>query len=145
MLDIDLDRLPRDVDLASAAGAGAMALQGHPWHPMSFQDPLDRRRRDIDLVVTLHEEADPEPSILALPPTCRIKARIWAGDSAHGGRADVSGPPGGTTKARVPIVRLADHRSGPAPQPSAAFPLGFASSQFLGETRLLELQSHSTT
>jgi hypothetical protein len=30
MFDINLDRLSRDVDLAPAAGAGAIAFQGHP-------------------------------------------------------------------------------------------------------------------
>jgi hypothetical protein len=67
MLDIDLDRLSRDVDLAPAAGAGAIAFQGHPGDPMPLQDPLDGGRRDIDLVVPLQEEADPEGPILPLP------------------------------------------------------------------------------
>ena len=67
VLDIDLDRLPRNVNLAPAAGSGTIALQGHPGHSMAFQDPLDCRRRDINLVVALQEEADPEWPVLALP------------------------------------------------------------------------------
>ena len=60
VLDIDLDRLPRNVDLAPASGAWAIAFQGHSGDPMPLQDPLDGRRGDIDLVVPLQEEADPE-------------------------------------------------------------------------------------
>jgi hypothetical protein len=67
VLDVDLHGLPGDVDLAPAAGAWAIALQGHPGHPMPLQDPLDGRSRDIDLMVALQEEADPERPILALP------------------------------------------------------------------------------
>lgn len=68
MLDVDLDRLPRDVDLTPAAGAWAIAFQGHPGDPMPLQDPLDGRRGDIDLVVPLQKEADPEGPVLPLPP-----------------------------------------------------------------------------
>ena len=67
VLDIDLDRLPGDVDLAPAARARAIAFQGHSGDPMPLQDPLDGRRGDIDLVVPLQEEADPEGPVLTLP------------------------------------------------------------------------------
>jgi hypothetical protein len=67
MLDIDLDRLPRDVDLAPAAGAWAIAFQGYSGDPMSLQDPLDGRSGDVDLMVPLQEEADPEGPVLPLP------------------------------------------------------------------------------
>jgi hypothetical protein len=66
VLDVDLDRLPRDVDLAAAAGAGAIAFQGHPGDPMPLQDP-DGRRGDIDLVIPLQKEANPERPVLPLP------------------------------------------------------------------------------
>jgi hypothetical protein len=46
VLDIDLDRLPRDVDLAPAARAWAIAFQGHPEDPMPLQDPLRQEVRD---------------------------------------------------------------------------------------------------
>jgi len=68
VLDIDLDRLPGDVDLAPAAGAWAIAFQGHPGDPMPLQDPLDGGRGDIDLVVPLQKEADSEGPVLPLPP-----------------------------------------------------------------------------
>src|SRR6266851_765629 len=68
VLDVDLDGLPRDVDLAPAAGAWAIAFQGHPRDPMPLQDPLDGGRGDIDLVVALQEEADPQGPVLPLPP-----------------------------------------------------------------------------
>jgi hypothetical protein len=71
LLDVDLDRLPRDVDLAPAAGAWAIAFQGHPRDLMPLQDPLDGGREDIDLVVALQEEADPEGPVLPLPPDLR--------------------------------------------------------------------------
>lgn len=67
VLDIDLDRLPRDVDLAPASRTGAIAFQGHPGDPMPLQDPLDGRRGDIDLVIPLQKEADPEGPVLPLP------------------------------------------------------------------------------
>ncbi len=67
MLDINLDRLSRDVDLAPAAGAWAIAFQGYPGDPMPLQDPLDGGRGNIDLVVPLQEEANPEGPILPLP------------------------------------------------------------------------------
>jgi hypothetical protein len=38
VLDVDLDRLSRDVDLAPAARAWAIAFQGHPGDPMPLQD-----------------------------------------------------------------------------------------------------------
>ena len=60
--------VPRDVDLSPAAGAWAIAFQGHPEHVMPLQDPLDGRRGDIYLVVPLQKEADPEGPVLPLPP-----------------------------------------------------------------------------
>lgn len=65
--DIDVDRLPGDVDLPPASGAWPIAFQGHSGHPMPLQDPLDGGRGDIDLVVPLREEADPEGPVLPLP------------------------------------------------------------------------------
>jgi hypothetical protein len=67
VLDVDLDRLSRDVDLTPAAGAWAIAFQGDPGDPLPLQDPLDGRRGDIDLVIPLEEEADPEGPVLPLP------------------------------------------------------------------------------
>ncbi len=67
VLDIDLDRLPWDVDLSPAAGAGAIAFQGHPGDAMPLQDSLDGRRGDIDLVIPLQEQADPDGPVLTLP------------------------------------------------------------------------------
>jgi hypothetical protein len=58
--------LPRDVDLSPAAGARAIAFQGHLGNPISLQNPLDGWRGDIDLMVALQKEADPERPVLAL-------------------------------------------------------------------------------
>jgi hypothetical protein len=65
-----------------------MALQGYPKHPMPLQDPLDRRRRDIDLVVALQEEADPERPVLALPADLQAQ-----GDDVGGRREGVMSRP----------------------------------------------------
>jgi hypothetical protein len=67
VLDIDLDRLPRDVDLSPASGTWAIAFQGHPGDALPLQNPLDGRRGDIDLMVALQEEADPKGPVLTLP------------------------------------------------------------------------------
>ena len=91
VLDIDLDRLPRHVDLAPAAGAGAIAFQGHPGDPMPLQDPLDRRGRDIDLVIPLQKETDPEWSLLTLPADLQDQ-----GDDAGGRRERVMARPSRT-------------------------------------------------
>jgi len=91
VLDIDLDRLPGDVDLAPAAGAWAIAFQGHPGDPMPLQDPLDGGRGDVDLVVPLQEEADPEGPVLTLPADLQDQ-----GDDVYGRRERVVARPSRT-------------------------------------------------
>ena len=91
VLDIDLDRLPGDVDFAPAARARAIAFQRHSGDPMPFQDPLDGRRGDIDLVVPLQEEADPEGPVLTLPADLRDQ-----GDDVGGCREGVMARPSRT-------------------------------------------------
>jgi hypothetical protein len=91
MLDIDLDRLPRDVDLAPVSRTRAIAFQGHPGDPMPLQDPLDGRRGDIDLVIPLQEQADPERSVLTLPADLQDQ-----GDDVGGRREGVVARPSGT-------------------------------------------------
>jgi hypothetical protein len=81
MLDIDLDRLPRDVNLAPPSGPWAITFQRHPGDPMPLQDPLDGGRGHIDLVVPLQEEADPERPVLTLPADLRDQ-----GDDGRGRR-----------------------------------------------------------
>jgi hypothetical protein len=93
VLDIDLDRLPRDVDLAPAARAGAIAFQGHPGNPMLLQDPLDGRRGDIDLVIPLQKEADPEGPVLPLPADLQDQ-----GDDMGGRREGVGRGPRGPSR-----------------------------------------------
>jgi hypothetical protein len=77
VLDVDLDRLSRDVDLAPAAGPRAIAFQGHPGDPMPLQDPLDGGRGNIDLVVALQKEADRRGPYRRCRRTCRIRATMW--------------------------------------------------------------------
>jgi len=51
---------------------------------MPLQDPLDCGRRDIDLVIALEEEADPERPVLALPADLQDQ-----GDDVGGSREGV--------------------------------------------------------
>ena len=51
VLDVDLNRLPRDMDLSTAPRPWAVSLQGHPGHAMLFENPVDGGCRDVDLVV----------------------------------------------------------------------------------------------
>jgi len=66
VLDVDLDRLPRGRDLSAAPRPWAVSLQGHPGNAMLFEDPVDGGCRDVDLVVPLQEEANPERTVLVL-------------------------------------------------------------------------------
>ena len=66
VLDVDLELLSRDMDLSAAPRPWAVSLQGHPGNAMLFENPVDGGGRDVDLVVPLQEEADPERTVLAL-------------------------------------------------------------------------------
>jgi hypothetical protein len=67
VFDVDLDRLPRDVNLSTAPWSWTIPFQRHPGDAMSLQDPVDRWSRNVDLVVPLQKETDPERPVLALP------------------------------------------------------------------------------
>src|SRR5262245_11185657 len=67
VFDVDLDRLPRDVNLSTAPRPWTVPFQRHSGDAMSLQNSVDRGSRDVDLVVPLQEEADPERAVLAFP------------------------------------------------------------------------------
>jgi hypothetical protein len=65
VFDVDLDRLPREVNLSPAA-PWTVPFQRHSGDAISLQDPVDRRSRDVDLVVPLQKETDSKRPVLAL-------------------------------------------------------------------------------
>jgi hypothetical protein len=69
---------------------------------MPLQDPLDSGRRDIDLVVPLQEEADPDGPILPLP------ADLQDQDDDVGGRREgmVARPSRTVAKADQPVLAV---------------------------------------
>jgi hypothetical protein len=66
VLDVDLDRLSRDVNVSAAPWPWTVPLQRHPGDAMLLEDPVDGRRRDVHLVVPLQEEANSERAVLTL-------------------------------------------------------------------------------
>jgi len=68
VFDVDLDGLPRDMNLSTAPWPWAVPLPRHSGNAMLLEDPVDGGCRDVDLVVPLQEKADPERAVLALAP-----------------------------------------------------------------------------
>ncbi len=68
VFDVNLDGLPRDMNLSTAPWPWAVPLQRHSGNAMLLEDPVDGGCRDVDLMVPLQEEADPERAVLALAP-----------------------------------------------------------------------------
>jgi len=84
VLDVDLDRLSRDVNLSPASRPWAVPLQRHSGNAMLLEDSVDGRRRDVHLVVPLQEEADSERNVLVFATDLEDQ-----GDDMRGGRERV--------------------------------------------------------
>jgi hypothetical protein len=103
VLDVDLDRLPRDMNLAAAPRPGAVSLQGHPGNTMLFENPEDGGRRDVHLVVPLQEEADPERTVLALAPDLEDQGN----DMRRGGEWVMARPSRAIVETNQPLLAVA--------------------------------------
>src|SRR5262249_25528688 len=81
VLDIDLDGLPRHAELAPAPRAGTVPLQGDLRHVVFLEDTIDGRRGDVDMVVSLQEEAQALHSIVPLPSGSEDERFNMGGDA----------------------------------------------------------------
>src|SRR5262249_46348772 len=53
VFDVDLDGLPGHGEFAAPTRSGSIAFHRDPRHPVPFEDLVDRRDRDIDLMKAL--------------------------------------------------------------------------------------------
>lgn len=119
VFDVDLDRLPGDEDLAPGPGTRSVPFEGNPADPVAFQNAVDRRGRDVDIVVPLKKEADPKGPVLALPADLEDQ-RDAAGRSGKGVVARLARPIPETCQAGFPVP------AGNSPCQCATFSLRFS-------------------
>ena len=92
MLDVDLHGLAGLGELAPTARTGPIALEGYARHVVALEDFVDRRDRDIDLMVALQVEADSDGPILALIADAEDQPRdMWRRRERMLARATVLG------------------------------------------------------
>jgi hypothetical protein len=94
MLDVDLDRLAGHREVPAPARPRSVALHRHPGHPVSLEDLIDGRDRDIDLMKSLEIEANADGPVLALGTDAEDE-----GDDV--GRCGEVGPP----RARLEVLK----------------------------------------
>jgi hypothetical protein len=66
MLDVDLDRLAGHREVPAPARPRSIALHRHAGHPVTLEDLVEDRDRDIDLMKALKIVANADGTVLAL-------------------------------------------------------------------------------
>jgi hypothetical protein len=78
---------------------------------MPLEDSMDRGRRDIDLVVSLQEEADPKRPVLALPADLEDQSDdVWRRGERMMPRSSRPVPKAGQTILAVPMTPAIEER-----------------------------------